>query len=75
MSRKEKVEKLLNLYSKYKANVNEKQKEIDLLRNISIKINDEKKKYEDLLSKLEICPFCLSTIDNDKIKHIINHID
>lgn len=29
--------------------------------------------YERLLSKQEVCPFCLSNIDDDKIKHIMEH--
>lgn len=30
-------------------------------------------KYKELLLKLEVCPLCFSTIDNDKIGHIISH--
>ena len=30
-------------------------------------------KYKDLLVEIEICPFCLSNIDSNKIDHIISH--
>lgn len=36
-------------------------------------INDFLIDYEELLSKQEICPFCLSSIDDGKIKHIMAH--
>ncbi len=36
-------------------------------------IDENLKKYEDLLVQNEICPFCLSVIDENKIDHIIKH--
>lgn len=32
-------------------------------------------KYKELLSKIEVCPFCLSDIDSNKIEHIISHYE
>ncbi len=31
------------------------------------------KEYRDLLSKQEVCPLCLSKIDEDKVDHIMEH--
>ncbi|MFA5577205.1 MAG: AAA family ATPase [Tissierellaceae bacterium] len=33
------------------------------------------KQYKELLRKQEVCPLCFSTIDEDKIQHIIEHYD
>lgn len=44
-----------------------------ILKDAKKSINDNLKTYEDLLIKSEICPFCLSNINENKIEHIIKH--
>lgn len=47
----------------------EKKQENDMEKNIKSMLQ----RYEELLKDIEVCPFCLSNIDNDKIKHIVKH--
>ncbi|TJX16234.1 hypothetical protein E9840_00660 [Tissierella creatinini] len=53
--------------------LNEIKREETSLMNINKTISEELIKYESLLKKVELCPFCLSEIDEMKINHIINH--
>lgn len=43
------------------------------IREIDATIGKELELYQELLKKFEVCPFCLSSIDEDKISHIIEH--
>ncbi len=63
----------INIYDKLLINHNEISKELNVLKDINASIDISLTKYQDLLKKIEICPFCLSDIDDDKIEHIINH--
>ncbi|MDR7869960.1 MAG: AAA family ATPase [Tissierellaceae bacterium] len=49
--------------------------EIKELNNFKKEIDVNLNKYKEQLTKIEICPFCLSDIDIDKIEHIISHYD
>ncbi|WFA09744.1 AAA family ATPase [Tissierella sp. Yu-01] len=41
----------------------------DINDNIKIQLD----KYQNLLKKIEVCPYCLSDISESKIEHIIDH--
>ena len=45
----------------------------DSINSIQLEINKQLDKYQYVLKKLEICPYCFSNIDKDKINHIISH--
>ena len=68
-----KLTKLLDVLKKIKVlEINykkEKQEHLKLTEDIRIQLNN----YKDLLNKIDICPFCLSDIDQEKKEHIINH--
>lgn len=68
---------LLSNYLKYYDNLlinsDEISKELKTLKSINITIDTSLNKYQELLKEVEICPFCLSDINDDKIEHIINH--
>lgn len=63
----------LKKYDKLAISLEEKRKELNILKDIKISIDTNLFKYQELLKEVEICPFCLSDIDDDKIEHIINH--
>lgn len=63
----------INIYNKLLISYNEINKELNILKDINTSIDTSLTKYQELLKKIEICPFCLSDIDDDKIEHIINH--
>lgn len=71
--RMNKLTKLLDISSKMKVlEINykeEKQEHLKLIEDIRMQLNN----YRDLLNKIDICPFCLSNIDQEKKEHIINH--
>lgn len=55
---------------KYKKDLsNEK----DKYKNISLEMEKSLHKYQELLKNQEICPLCLSNLDDDKVNHIIEH--
>ena len=69
----ERLIKLVNIYNRYKITKHEIEKsKIIILENESTaeKYLD---RYRVLLSKQEICPLCLSQIDEEKVKHIVEH--
>ncbi len=43
------------------------------LNHIEEEIKTRLDNYKNLLINIEVCPFCLSDISNEKIEHIINH--
>lgn len=47
--------------------------EIKVIKKTDENISKELKRYNDLLNKIEVCPLCFSSIDNEKIQHIIEH--
>lgn len=53
-------------------NKDSKEEKINL-DSISETIKIKLEEYQAKLRDIEICPFCLSGIDEDKIEHIINH--
>lgn len=73
LNKKDILQKLYDNHKKYQSILKEKNNEINSLENLVIDTNKEKERYEVLLSKQEVCPFCLSAIDENKIKHIMDH--
>ncbi len=72
----EKTNLLINYmkeYNKLLINSDETRKESKVLKDINSSIDKNLFKYRELLRRVEICPFCLSNIDDDKIEHIMNH--
>ncbi len=67
------LNKLNEIYSKFKAMETSYKTEKQNHKSISNEIDLYTNKYKDLLSKLEICPLCLSEIDSNRIDHIISH--
>lgn len=65
--------KLENLSNTFNTNRIEIEKTISLSKKYKNEIEIQIKEYEKLLSKLEICPLCFSSIDNERIEHIIEH--
>ncbi len=61
---------LSEVITKYREEI--KREELNLI-SIDKSISEELSKYETLLKKFEVCPFCFSEIDNKKIDHIVNH--
>lgn len=58
------------IIDKYKEDLsNEK----DRYKNISLQMEKSLNKYQELLENQEICPLCLSNLDDDKISHIMEH--
>lgn len=64
---------LNNIYTILLTNSKESQKELNSLTQINSTIEKQLNDYQKLLRKIEICPFCLSEIDEHKIEHIISH--
>ena len=67
------LSKLLLLSKKIlslKTNLN---KEINEHNRLKEEIKIQLYNYKELLKKIEICPFCLSNINNEKVEHIISH--
>ncbi len=50
--------------------INKEEKNIVLIKE-SIEV--ELEKYKNVLKDIEVCPYCLSDIDESRINHIINH--
>ncbi|WP_233120108.1 hypothetical protein, partial [Tissierella creatinophila] len=70
IDRKHLIVELATSFHNYKLEIENQQKSfIDAKKSI----NDNLKTYEALLMKSEICPFCLSDINENKIEHIIEH--
>src|SRR5690625_1085404 len=67
--------KLLKDYKKQLAQVNSGiRKKKDCIKSSDNQIKLELKKYKELLSKTELCPFCLNEITREHIDHIMTHI-
>ena len=68
-----KLIKFENIMNKYKVSSGELIKtEIQLAENEKV-LEENIDKYGELLSKQQICPFCLSHIDEDRVSHIKQH--
>lgn len=67
------LNKLILLKSRYKDINNGLKKDQLLLQNSKNEKDNLLIKYKEILEQQEICPFCLSNINEDKIEHIINH--
>jgi DNA repair exonuclease SbcCD ATPase subunit len=64
---------LQNIYNRYKIVTTEIEMVKDTVMQNKIVIDNHLEKYGELLSKQEVCPFCLSHIDEEKVNHIIEH--
>lgn len=64
---------LNGLWQDYDLKKNEITKTTTISKVHKGEVEEYLEKYKKLLEKLEICPLCFSTIDNDKIGHIIGH--
>lgn len=62
-----------NLCNKMLTNHKELQSIDKSIKEIDVTIGKEIELYQQLLKKIEVCPFCLSSIDEGKINHIIEH--
>ena len=60
---KNKYENLLKIYTKEK----------NLLENLENELDKNLIRYEAILSEIEICPLCFSSIDKEKLDKIINN--
>lgn len=67
------LNKLYNIYELTATNHNEKEDKLKSIILYKQTIGKQLENYQDLLRKIEICPFCLSNIDEIKIEHIIDH--
>jgi DNA repair exonuclease SbcCD ATPase subunit len=65
--------KCKKLYEKILKNKDEKAYNIKNISKIDDSFKGELGRYKILLEEIEICPFCLSDIDEGKIDHIINN--
>ena len=72
-SKSQLLSNLNNIYIILLTNSKESQKELNSLTRINSTIKNHLNNYQELLRKIEICPFCLSEIDEHKIEHIISH--
>lgn len=57
-------------FEKTKIEINQ---QTNILKDITVNIDNNLKEYKVLLKENETCPFCLSEINEDKINHIIEH--
>lgn len=65
--------KYTNLNKLLLTNYNDKESETNSLQGINTSLDIEVNNYQNLLREVEVCPFCLSDIDENKIEHIISH--
>lgn len=72
-TRLKRLEKHSDIYGVFIKYSNEIKKEMINLNSINKNIADQLSKYEIMLKNIEVCPFCLSDIDEEKINHILNH--
>lgn len=72
-TRLRKLNKYSDIYELFIKYSKETKKEELKLATINTNISDCLSKYEILLKEVEVCPFCLSDIDEGKIDHIVNH--
>ena len=68
-----KILKLQNIYNKLKILTLEINKTKESVIQNNLLQTKHLKDYRDLLSKQEVCPVCLSYIDENKVNHIIEH--
>lgn len=64
---------LKNIYNKYKVSTAEIENVKNTLTQNELTMEKYLEKYGVLLSNQEVCPFCLSHIDEEKVNHIIEH--
>lgn len=64
---------LQNIYNRYKIATTEIENVENTVTQNKLAIDNHLEKYGELLSKQEVCPFCLSHIDEEKVNHIIEH--
>lgn len=67
------LSKYQNFYNKVLTIDRELQSIDESIKEINVNIAKEVELYQLLLKKIEVCPFCLSSIDEGKINHIIEH--
>lgn len=65
--------KLSNLYKHMLTIKEDYDKENKSFSMANSSINNQLGNYQNLLKEIEVCPFCLSEINEDKIHHIITH--
>jgi len=70
---KDRLRSLMELSKRMKATNLSLDKETKELERIEGTIKSQLNEYREILSKIEVCPFCLSHIDEDKRNHIISH--
>lgn len=68
-----KLNNLIVIHDKFKENSKDIYKIETNIKQNNKDMEEQLMAYERLLSKQEVCPFCLSNIDDDKIKHIMEH--
>lgn len=75
----EKNLKILNEYKTIFRKINNYKNDFKKEKDIEFKLNKEIEKelerYKKFLQSVEICPVCLSDINNDKIEHILEHYE
>lgn len=69
----DRLSKLKEAYKKINLVKKDYEKEKNTINKLDGDINLKLDNYKDILNEIEICPFCLSHIDNEKIDHIIKH--
>lgn len=68
-----KIKEVSKSNNKLKSNKSEITLQENKLNEIKANMNNNLKLYEELLLKSEVCPFCFSHINEDKIEHIMDH--
>jgi DNA repair exonuclease SbcCD ATPase subunit len=61
------------LYEELFKNRSEIEYQTKYISNATANLDIEIENYQKLLEEIEICPFCMSEIDDSKINHILNH--
>lgn len=68
-----KLIQLQNISNRYKISIREIEKVKNTVIQNDLSMGKYLDKYGILLYKQEVCPFCLSQIDEEKVNHIIEH--
>lgn len=69
----QRLKDLIIYNNKYKNLLINYKKEKINLENLDAELNEHLMKYQDLLTKIKVCPLCFSDIDKIKIDEIINN--
>lgn len=67
------LNKLNKLYEKKLTNAQNIQNEENSINKINLDNKEFVEDYKSILNNIEKCPLCFSEIDNNKIKHIMDH--